>query len=93
MKMKSSYYYRLGDQIASVNDNTLLNVTHADAVKILKDSDHNIELVSMLLCVFVVVGEIFTVHFFERSFDVRMTGNGHQCLIMAPWIEDTDVSS
>lgn len=53
-----SSYYRLGDQIASVNGNTLLNVTHADAVKILKDSDHDIELVSSnhvvcTLCVFV----------------------------------------
>ena len=39
---------RLGDQIAAVNDTSLLNVTHADAVRILKDSDQNIELVSML---------------------------------------------
>lgn len=36
---------RLGDQIACVNGVSLLNVTHADAVTILKDSDHNIELV------------------------------------------------
>ena len=54
MRIKCNYIiftsYRLGDQIASVNDNTLLNVTHADAVKILKDSDHDIELVSMFPC-------------------------------------------
>lgn len=39
------YTHRLGDQIASVNDVSLLNVTHADAVKILKDAGSSIELV------------------------------------------------
>lgn len=37
--------YRLGDQISSVNGVSLLNVTHADAVKILKESGSIIELV------------------------------------------------
>ena len=36
---------RLGDQIACVNGTSLLNVAHAIAVKTLKESGHNIELV------------------------------------------------
>lgn len=36
---------QLGDQIASVNAVSLLDVTHADAVKILKEADHDIVLV------------------------------------------------
>ena len=45
--------HRLGDQIASVNGISLLGITHAEAVKILRDSGHTIEFVreSMFSCV------------------------------------------
>ena len=47
--------------------------------------------VTVCICGGGVMGLLFTVWSLDRSFDVRMTGNGHQCLIMAPWIEDIDV--
>ncbi len=40
---------RLGDQIASVNGISLLDVHHSDAVNILKDSGSNVELVRYII--------------------------------------------
>jgi hypothetical protein len=89
---------RLGDQIAAVNGVSLLNVTHADAVRTLKESDHNIELVSCLFimgsaytCSYVTIVFMLCV-FSPRKSVVRMTGSGHQYQIMVPWIGSTSVS-
>ena len=45
------FVYRLGDQIVKVNGNSLLDVTHAEAVEILKNSGKRVELVrTPLMC-------------------------------------------
>ena len=43
-----SDWYRLGDQIVSVNGFTLMKVQHADAVQALKDSGSNVVLVCVV---------------------------------------------
>lgn len=79
---------RLGDQIANANGVSLLSVTHAEAVKILKDTGFSIDLVSY----YVNIHIFYMLHvLLTRLSDAKMTGSGHQHLIMVLWIEDTDV--